>query len=261
MKVSAIDLNCDLGERTDRTGISEELQLLEFVSSVNVACGGHAGDADSMTRVVEAALGRGVAVGAHPSYPDRAGFGRTEQDMPPGALEDAVTAQVAALVEAARRVGAKVTHVKPHGALYHAAARRAEIAEAVARGVRRAAGLVILVGPSGSEVLDIWRRLGFRVAAEAFADRRYERDGTLRPRTRAGAVLPFPVDVAEQAVRVARGQGAVTEDGTVVAIVADTLCIHGDAPNAVESARAVHQALTEAGIRIAPLVDRGPHSE
>lgn len=254
MKVSTIDLNCDLGERTDRTGIAEELQLLEFVSSVNVACGGHAGDADSMTRVVEAALGRGVAVGAHPSYPDRAGFGRTEQDMPPGALEDAVTAQVAALVAVARRVGATITHVKPHGALYHAAARRSEIAEAVARGVRRAAGLVILVGPSGSEVLDIWRGLGFRVAAEAFADRRYEPDGTLRPRTRAGAVLPCPVDVAAQAVRVARGQGAVAEDGAIVAIVADTLCIHGDAPNAVESARAVHRALADAGIHIEPLV-------
>ncbi|MCG3130914.1 MAG: hypothetical protein FLDDKLPJ_01688 [Phycisphaerae bacterium] len=254
MKARTIDLNCDLGERTDRTGIAEELQLLEFVSSVNVACGGHAGDADSMTRVVEAALTRGVAVGAHPSYPDRAGFGRAEQDMPPAALEDVVAAQVAALVEVSLRVGATVTHVKPHGALYHAAARRAETAEAVARGVGRVAGPVILVGPSGSPALGVWRGLGFRIAGEAFADRRYERDGTLRSRKQAGAVFTCPADVAAQAVRVARGLGAVAEDGTIVAIVADTLCIHGDSPSAVESARAVHQALADAGIRIRPLV-------
>lgn len=250
---ATIDLNADLGE--DPRALAEGLDaaLLDVVTSANVASGGHAGDEATMRAVVRLARERGVAVGAHPSYPDRAGFGRTEIALTPAEIESTVAEQVAALGEVARAQGVALTHVKPHGALYHAAARRPAVAEAVARGAARWSRALVLVGPAGSTALAAWRALGFRAAGEAFADRRYEPDGALRSRALPGALLTEPEEAVHQALEVARDRRVTTADGGRWAVAAETLCLHGDTPGAPVLARAVRAALLGAGVRLAPL--------
>jgi UPF0271 protein len=241
-----VDLNADFGEAVDEKGWTGEERLLSLVTSVSIACGGHAGDRASMRRAVAAAARRGVAVGAHPSYPDRDGFGRRPMRMPAEVLRAAVGVQVAALAGIAAELGVAVGHVKPHGALYHAAGRDPEVAAAVAAGVAAAGGEGwVLVGQAGSPGLAAWQRLGWRVAAEGFVDRRYEADGSLRDRAVAGAVLDDPAEAAAQAVELAR-RGDVA-----------TLCVHGDNPQAVALVAAVRRALATAGIEVAPLVGPG----
>src|SRR5690606_14630546 len=205
----------------------------DCVSSANVACGGHAGDADTMAAVVGLCRARGVAVGAHPSFPDRARFGRVDLDLPAKDIEAAVHAQGATLARSARAQGAALRHVKAHGALYHAASRSPEIADAVAAGARAACGDIVLVGQAGSAAVRRWRALGLHVRAEAFADRRYEAGGALRARDLPGALLCDPQEAAAQAVRLARGEGVVAADGTVISLTADTICLHGDTPGAL----------------------------
>jgi UPF0271 protein len=243
--VRSIDLNADLGEDPHALAAGLDAALLDVVTSANVACGGHAGDETTMRAVVRLARERGVAVGAHPSYPDRAGFGREPMDLPPEEIEVAVAEQIAVLGNIARAEGVKLTHVKPHGALYHAAARstqgRASVTHAIARAAARWSRELVLVGQAGSPALAVWRAHGFRVAGEAFADRAYEPDGSLRPRSQAGALLTDPALAAAQAV-------ALAQAGT-----AETLCVHGDTPGAPAIARAVRAALLSAGIRTAAL--------
>lgn len=241
-----IDLNCDLGE--DPGAVSRDEALMEVVTSVNIACGGHAGDDASMKRFVRAAQTRGVAVGAHPSYPDRAGFGRVPLRMKPEEIEAMAFEQVRALVRVAVAFGGRVVHAKPHGALYHAAAEHVEVARAVARGTERAAGRVALVGLAGSPGLEAWRAAGYPVAAEAFADRRYEGLG-LRPRGSPGALIDDPAAAAAQALSIARGEASL---GAPAPIKARTLCIHSDTANALEIARAVRAALEAGGFVLAP---------
>lgn len=253
MTAGTIDLNCDLGEREDALGIAADRELLRSVSSANIACGGHAGDEASMTRTVAAALEHGVAIGAHPGYPDRQNFGRVTLEMALPLLEDAIAAQVHTLLQIVLRHGGELTHVKPHGALYHAAMRRAEIAETVAGAIARFGLPLTLVGQAGAPALTVWRDMGLPVAAEAFADRRYEPDGLLRDRNRARALHDSPVEAASQAVRIATGAGVLTLTGVAVPVQADTICLHSDAPNAVASARAVREALVRAGIQIQAL--------
>ncbi|MBI5863228.1 MAG: LamB/YcsF family protein [Planctomycetes bacterium] len=248
-----IDLNCDLGERCDAPGVSADLELLSAVSSANIACGGHAGDYESMIRTVAAAIELGVAVGAHPSFPDRPNFGRVTIAMPLPQLEDAIASQVDALLRIVIRQHGCLTHVKPHGALYHAAMRQAEIAEAIANAVVRLGLRLILVGQSGAIALGVWGKMGFQVAAEAFADRRYEADGSLRDRRHADAVLATSADAAQQAVRIATGAGVLTPTGSIVPVRADTICLHSDTPDAPAKARAVRDALLHAGIRMRAL--------
>ncbi|MFN7989975.1 MAG: 5-oxoprolinase subunit PxpA [Thermoanaerobaculia bacterium] len=246
-----IDLNADVGELPELAPVEEE--LLDVVTSVNVACGGHAGDAASMERVVRAALARGVAIGAHPSYPDREGFGRRTLPIPPDVLSVSVAGQVAALRDVARRNGARLAHVKPHGALYNAAAKDRVLAGAIATGVARVAPDVVLVGLAGSEMLAAFVEAGFRVAGEAFADRGYEADGTLTPRGRPGALKGTADEAAGQAVAIAlRGEVAAT-DGSRVAIDARTICLHSDTPGAAAFAREIAARLREAGVEIRPL--------
>src|SRR5262245_44167955 len=210
-----------------------------------------------MTATIAAALGRGLAIGAHPGYADRDHFGRRALAIPPEAVAASVEEQVARLLEVAARLGARITHVKPHGALYNQAVRDAALAEAIARGTGRALGgdasRVVLVGLAGSPCLEVWRRAGFRAAAEGFADRRYEADGTLRARTLPGALLDEAGAAAEQAVRMARDGEATAIDGRRVAIAAETLCIHGDTPGAPAIAAAVAARLKAAGVLVASL--------
>jgi UPF0271 protein len=236
--MSRIDLNADLGERDG------EAPLYALISSANVACGGHAGDESTMREAVWRALAVGVAVGAHPSYPDRERFGRVSIPLPAAALSDAVARQIETLARIASGQGVALTHVKPHGALYNDAAREPAIADAVADGVVRVSSDFVIVGLAGSEALELWRKRGFRVAAEGFADRAYESDGSLVPRRQRGAVIDDPDTAAAQAVVLARGGRC------------DTICVHSDTPGAAAILSEVRTRLGEAGWTIASLADR-----
>jgi 5-oxoprolinase (ATP-hydrolysing) subunit A len=227
--------------------------VMNYVSSVNVACGGHAGDAETMRKTIEQALCRKIAVGAHPGYEDRANFGRIEMQLTPEQISASVHRQIVALEEIAQQCGTRVGHVKPHGALYNQAARDREIARAIAEGVRRWKTDVILVGLAGSAMLEEFQAAGFPVAAEAFADRRYERDGSLRSRKFEDALLQDPRQAAEQALQMVEQGSVAAADGSSIPVHADTICIHGDTPGAVEIAAAVHRHLTLTGITIKAL--------
>src|ERR1019366_7346899 len=224
-----MDLNCDMGELDDA---AHEAALMAYITSANIACGGHAGDARTMERTARLALGRGVRIGAHPGYPDRENFGRLEIAMIPEAIADTVHAQIARLDEVVRRLGGVIVHVKPHGALYNVAVRNPEVARAIPLGVARWNPRCTLFGLAGSPMLDVWRTMGMTVAGEAFADRRYEPDGTLRSRKFPDALITDPQEAAAQALRFAR-QG-----------LADTICVHGDPPGSVAILLACREALT-----------------
>jgi UPF0271 protein len=223
-----IDLNCDMGELEDA---AHEAALMQYITSANIACGGHAGDEHTMERTARLAMERGVRIGAHPGYPDRANFGRLEMDMPAGAIADTVHAQIARLDAVVRRLGGEIVHIKPHGALYNVAVKNAQVAQAIARGVSLWNPLAPIFGLAGAPMLGVWRGMGMNVVGEAFADRRYEPDGTLRSRKFPDALITDPREAAAQALRLAR-------EGR-----AQTICVHGDTPGAVEILRACHEAL------------------
>jgi UPF0271 protein len=244
----AVDLNCDLGE-----GQGDDAAILPFVTSANVACGLHAGGPSVMRATVDQAARLGVAVGAHPGFADRAHFGRIELNLPAAEIYDLCAYQIGALAVFARRAGVAIAHVKPHGALYHQAARQAEIAAAVAAAARETAGQVILVGAPASEMEPAARACGLRFAAEGFADRGYGLDGRLLPRDQPGALVAGDdAAIAARAVEMVRTQRVPIEHGTL-ALPTQTLCLHGDEPHAAGRARAIRQALVDAGITVAPL--------
>jgi len=246
-----IDLNADVGESLGPWSMGEDEALIPLVTSVNVACGFHAGDPATIARTIDLAVAAGAVIGAHPGYPDLAGFGRRDMEMAVGDLEAAVLYQVGAVAAFARAAGAALRHVKPHGALYNRSARDPGVAAAVARAVRRCSRELVLVGLAGSVSLDAAQAEGLATLAEAFADRRYERDGRLRDRREDGALLDDPTAAAEQAVGIARDGHVIAVDGSRLELRADTLCVHGDAPGAADRARAVRAALAAAGIAIA----------
>jgi UPF0271 protein len=248
-----VDLNCDMGEIPEMLADGSQEALMQYVSSANVACGGHAGDAGSMRRTIEQALHAKVAIGAHPSYEDHANFGRLALNLSGQEIAAAVHRQVAALDAVAKQCRAEVVHVKPHGALYNQAARNAEIARAIAEGVSRWRKDVVLIGLAGSVMLDEFRSAGFRVAAEAFADRRYEADGSLRSRKFEDALLCEPELAATQALRIVEEGSAIAADGSVVPLRAQTICLHGDTRGAVEIASAVYRRLAGAGVGVRSL--------
>jgi UPF0271 protein len=248
-----IDLNCDMGELADSIMDGTQESLMPSLTSVNIACGGHAGDAQTMKTTIEQALRWKLAIGAHPGYPDRANFGRLDLSLPPEAIADSVFEQVSALAEIAAGCKATVTHVKPHGALYNQAVGNRVLAEAIADGVARWNCDVILVGLAGSLMLDVFREAGFRVAAEAFADRRYEANGTLRSRKFDDALIRDPAEAGRQALRIAERNTVIARDGTEVAVSAQTICIHGDTPGASKIAAAVAQTLRQGGIELEAL--------
>jgi UPF0271 protein len=279
-----IDLNCDMGEVPEAIADGTQEALMRSVTSVNIACGGHAGDERTMKVTIEQALRWKVAIGAHPGYPDRNNFGRLELKMSPDAVADSVCEQVRALAEVAATCGAKLVHVKPHGALYNQAVKNRELAQAIAQGVAKAVGLndvlknavhchpersegsafpghvsdgcsreIVLVGLAGSPMLDVFREAGFAVAAEAFADRRYEPEGTLRSRKFEDALIRDPDEAARQALSIAERGIVTASDGSEVCVNAQTICIHGDTPGSVRIAAAVLRTLHEAGVGVGAL--------
>jgi UPF0271 protein len=250
---ASIDLNADVGESLGPWQMGEDERLIPLVSSVNVACGFHAGDPATIQRTVALAVVAGAAIGAHPGYPDLVGFGRRDMEMTAQDLEAAIVYQVGAVAAFARAAGAELRHVKPHGALYNRAARDQAVAETIARAVRRCGPELVLVGLAGSALLDAGRAAGLTVAAEGFPDRAYEPNGSLQSRSLPGAVLSHSGAIAKRAVAMARDGIVIAVDGSIVQIAADTLCLHGDTPGAAEHAAAVRAALEGAGIRIAPL--------
>ena len=248
-----IDLNCDMGELPEAIADGTQEALMRSITSVNIACGGHAGDEQTMKTTIEQALRWKLAIGAHPGYADRANFGRLELDVPPKEIAASVFDQVRALAEIAGRCGARLIHVKPHGALYNQAARDRGIAQAIAAGVARWNREVVLVGLAGSPMLDVFRGAGFAIAPEAFADRRYEPEGTLRSRKFEDALIRDPAEGGWQALRIVERGAVIAWDGTEVSVDAQTLCIHGDTPGAPEIAATVARILREAGVTLGAL--------
>lgn len=254
-----MDLNCDMGELPDAVSDGTQESLMASLTSVNIACGGHAGDARTMKETIEQALRWKLDVGAHPGYADRANFGRLELRVPPEVIVDSVFEQVRALAAIAAECGARVTHVKAHGALYNQAARDRVVARAIAEGVGRSNRDLVLVGLAGSLMLDVFRELGFRVAAEAFADRRYEADGSLRSRKFADALIRDPAEAGQQALRIAERGTVIAHDGSEIAANAQTICIHGDTPGAAAIAAAVAKMLRQAGVGLSALSPGSRH--
>ncbi len=246
----AIDLNADVGEDPASLADGSEEALIQLLTSVNVACGGHAGDPQSMTRVVEIAMMHGVAVGAHPGYPDKEHMGRVEVKMDSGEISGTVHRQIQLLADIGRASGISICHVKPHGALYNMAARDPAVARAIAAGVARMTSKLVLVGLAGSLMLKAWEEVGFVVAAEAFADRTYEADGSLRSRRFDNALITDPHTAAEQAARIVLGEHVIASNGSRVPIKAQTICIHGDTPGAREIARAVRRRLENSDVEV-----------
>ena len=251
--MNRIDLNCDMGELPQAIADGTQEALMASFTSINVACGGHAGDQQTMQTTIEQALRWNLAIGAHPGYPDRANFGRVELSLTAEAVADSVYEQVRALAIVAARSRVTLTHVKPHGALYNQAVHNRELAQAIAKGVARWRRDVVLVGLAGSPMLAVFRESGFPVAAEAFADRRYESDGTLRSRKHPDALIRDSAEAAQQALCLVEQRTVIACDGKKVAVGAQTICIHGDTPGAPTIAAAVAKALREAGVTVAPL--------
>ena len=232
-----MDINADIGEGYDDAG------LMPYLTHASIACGGHTGDARSMDAALTLAAEYGVAVGAHPSYLDREGFGRRDWAATPEQIALWVTQQIEALAEVTARRGMRLVHVKPHGALYNAAAQHEAIAAAIAQAVKDWDASLILLGLSGSRLIEVGRAAGLTVMQEVFADRRYQPDGQLVSRETPGALITHPETAAEQAYALAKGQPIVALDGSPLRLLADTLCLHGDTPGAIGIARAVAQAL------------------
>lgn len=228
-----IDLNCDLGE-----GAPHDAEMMPLITSANIACGAHAGDEETMQECVKLALVHGTAIGAHPGYDDRKNFGRTELNLPTGDLRALISHQIQALRNISGHSGTGLTHVKPHGALYNQAARDPAIAAAIAEAVHEADPTLVLFGLAGSELIAAGKARGLATAREIFADRRYQSDGSLVPRSHPDAMITDPAEACAQTLRLIR-QG-----------IADTVCIHGDGPHAVEFAHALRHTLQEEGITI-----------
>lgn len=242
-----IDLNCDVGE-----GCGSDDELMKYISSANIACGFHAGDADTIARTVDLAIENGVAIGAHPGYRNRAGFGRSEQDLSSAELNDLIREQLEIIAEAAGRAGTRLCHVKPHGALYNRSAADARTAAAIADAVARFDENLVLFGLAGSFSIAKAKDVGLRTSSEAFCDRTYRADGSLTSRLLANALISDPQAAAEQVLQIIDTGGVTTVDGDSVSIRADTFCIHGDGPRAVEFARGIHRLLLNKNIEIRP---------
>ena len=248
-----IDINSDLGESEESLANGADFELMRYITSANVACGGHAGDERTMRETVRMAQELGVAAGAHPGYPDRANFGRIESPLSIAEIEATVRDQIAALAEVAASLGVRLAHCKPHGALYHAANKSAEVAAAIGRAVLESDEQLVMVGQAGSSTLTLWESMGLSCAAEAFADRAYEPDGILRKRTLPGALLEDPAKAAAQAVDIATRNTVVATDGSELKVDAETVCIHSDTPGSALIARAVNEALKKAGVPVRAL--------
>ncbi|MFC8434397.1 LamB/YcsF family protein [Streptomyces sp. NPDC057253] len=252
--MTSIDLNADLGEGFGRWQLTDDERLLTVVTSANVACGFHAGDAVTMRRVCELAAARGVRIGAQVSYRDLAGFGRRAMDVPSAELTAEVAYQIGALEVFARAAGTRVSYVKPHGALYNRVVHDEEQAAAVVDGVLLADATLPVLGLPGSRLLEAARAAGLTGVTEAFADRAYTEQGTLVPRGQEGAVVTDPEAVVERSLHLARDHAVTARSGARIGVEARSLCLHGDTPGAVELARRVRERLESSGIRVEAFV-------
>jgi UPF0271 protein len=245
-----IDINSDMGESFGAYIIGHDAGLMESITSANVAAAFHGGDPSVLRATIRLAKAKGVAVGAHPGFPDLVGFGRRNMDVTPQEAEDFVLYQVAAVAGVAKAEGVALQHVKPHGALFNMAVRNAELSAAIARAVAAFDRSLILFGLPGSEILNAGRAAGLRVAAEVFADRAYEPDGSLASRRKRGSVLHDPAAVVARAVRMVTERTVVAIDGTEVRLDADTICVHGDTPGSDDLAARIRAGLEAAGVTV-----------
>ena len=248
-----IDINCDLGESFGAYQIGADDQVLNLISSANIACGFHAGDPMVMQKTVHLALERGVGIGAHPGYPDLMGFGRREMKLSPGEVEAYVIYQIGALMGVAHSYGATLQHVKPHGMLYNMAVKDQQLAQAIARAVARVDDNLILVALASSEFAEAGRKVGLRVANEVFADRGYNPDGSLVARGTQGAFIQDPSVAARRVVKMVQEGKVEAVDGTVISLEADTICLHGDNPEVATCVTSIKRALEDEGIKIGPM--------
>jgi 5-oxoprolinase (ATP-hydrolysing) subunit A len=245
-----VDINSDVGESFGAYTIGHDAGLMRVITSANIAAGFHAGDPSVLRDTIRLAKTHGVAIGAHPGFPDLAGFGRRELNATPREVEDLVLYQIAAVQGVAAAEGVAVQHVKPHGALFNMAVRNADLAAAIARAVAALDRSLILFGLPGSEILRAGRAAGLRVAAEVFADRAYEPDGSLMSRRKAGSVIHDAAMVAARAVAMVTGRSVVASDGSVVPLEADTICVHGDTPGSDGLAASLRAGLESAGVLV-----------
>ena len=248
-----VDINSDVGESFGAYRIGQDTGLMKSITSANIAAGFHAGDPSVLRATIRTAKAHGVAVGAHPGFPDLVGFGRRDLNVTAREAEDLVLYQVAAVAGVASAEGMRIQHVKPHGALFNMAVRNAELAAAIARAVAAFDPMLLLFGLPGSEILKAGRSEGLRVAAEVFADRAYEPDGSLASRRKPGSVIHDAEMVVERAVRMVKDHTVVAIDGSVVPLQADTICVHGDTPGSDDLAASIRAGLERAGITVKPV--------
>jgi len=246
----SIDLNCDMGESFGAWRMGNDAELMNYVSSVNVACGFHAGDASVMRKTVEAALEKGVAIGAHPSFPDLQGFGRRRMSLSAQEIFDVVIYQASALKGICEAFGARLHHAKPHGALYNQAAKNSQIARAIAEAVKAVDKNLVFYGLSGSCLISEAENLGLKTASEVFADRSYQADGSLTPRSEPNALIKDSEQTVSQVLQMIKEQTVIATSGEIVSLKAETICVHGDGENALEFARTIREKLINNGIQI-----------
>lgn len=246
----SIDLNCDMGESFGAWQMGSDAALMDFVSSVNIACGFHAGDAGVMRKTVETAIAKGVAVGAHPGFPDLQGFGRREMKMSAEEIFDIVLYQVSALKGICEASGGRLHHVKPHGALYNQAAKDAVFAAAIAKAVKAIDENLIFYGLSGSFLISEAEKINLKTASEVFADRSYQTDGNLTPRSEPNALILDTEKAVAQVLQMIQTQTVTTTNGEKIPIKAETVCIHGDGAHALGFARMIRKSLIENGVEI-----------
>ncbi|MEP7075609.1 MAG: 5-oxoprolinase subunit PxpA [Acidobacteriota bacterium] len=251
--MKSVDINCDMGESFGAWKMGSDAEIMDYISSSNVACGFHAGDATTMRVTAEMALAKGVAVGAHPSYPDLQGFGRRTMSLTPDEVFDIVVYQVSALKGICESLGGRLSHVKPHGALYNQAAKDAIIARAIARAVQICDDSLVVFGLAGSLSIAEAEKLSLKTASEVFADRTYQPDGSLTSRSQPNALIREQGQAVEQVIQMVESKSVTAADGTRVELKADTICIHGDGPHALDFAAAINKGLTCAGVSIRPV--------
>ena len=248
--MARIDLNCDMGESFGAWRMGNDLEILDHVTSANIACGFHAGDPTTMRKTVEAAVAKGVAVGAHPGLPDLQGFGRRTMAVSPAEAYDLTVYQIGALAAFVQAAGGRLAHVKAHGALYNMAAKDPQLSEAIARAVHDVDPDLVLFGLAGSETIRAAEKVGVRAAGEVFADRSYQDDGSLTPRSRPDAMIEDADRAAAQVRRMVCDGVVRSTSGAEVAVRADTLCIHGDQPGALAFVKRIRIELERAGVDV-----------
>ncbi|MBG9945925.1 5-oxoprolinase subunit PxpA [Brevibacillus formosus] len=248
--MKTVDLNCDLGESFGAYQLGNDQKILSYITSANVACGFHAGDPATMRKTVQMALEAGVAIGAHPGFADLVGFGRRNMEVSPEEAYDLVVYQIGALQAFVRAEGGVMHHVKPHGALYNMAATRPALAESIAFAIYKVNPELVLYGLAGSELTRAGEKIGLATAHEVFADRTYQQDGTLTPRSQPNALITDQQQSLQQVIRMISEGRVLTQQDVDIPIQADSICIHGDGAHALEFAQSIREALLEAGITI-----------